>query len=163
MNLSVTNDKFKNVPTEQQLVDIAKLVLKTAGQPSRGINVGLHIVGSEEIAKLNKEFRKKNAPTDVLSFRSLGVWKDKKINRKNYYLDYDEATKTIGIGDIFICIDVAKKQAKEYKHSLAREVAELFVHGLLHLIGHDHHEENEAQEMKELEEQISTKLDKFSF
>ena len=160
MNLNIANEKQLKVLDSKTLVAIADLALKVAGQPISGIAATLHFVEGKEIARLNKEYRNINKPTDVLSFRSLGVWKDKKINKKNYYIDYDPATKSIEIGDIFICTDVAKAQAKEYKHSFDREIAELFVHGILHLIGHDHHQETEAEEMRALEEKINLKLGK---
>ena len=60
---------------------------------------------------------------------------------------------------IFICCDVAKKQAKEYKHSLKREYSFLFLHGLLHLFGYDHMNEEDEKVMFSLQEEILNALD----
>ena len=54
----------------------------------------------------------------------------------------------LNLGDIFICMDVAEKQAEEYGHSLKRESAFLFLHGLLHLLGYDHIEQEDEIQMK---------------
>ena len=64
------------------------------------------------------------------------------------------------IGEIFICSEVAEEQAKEWGHSTNREVAELFVHGMLHILGYDHEEENERKLMKESELAHTKFLDK---
>ena len=65
----------------------------------------------------------------------------------------------IMLGDIFICCDVAKKQAKAYNHSLKREYAFLFLHGLLHLFGYDHMNEEDEKEMFRLQDEILNNLD----
>ena len=76
-----------------------------------------------EIHKLNKEYRGKNKPTDVLSFSLL---------------EGESGELSPSFGDIVISLDTAKKQAKENKHSLSMEVLTLLTHGLLHLLGYDH-------------------------
>ncbi|MCL2540197.1 MAG: rRNA maturation RNase YbeY [Firmicutes bacterium] len=154
MKLYFTNETKYKIPPEEVFVNIAGLVLKSAGQPVKGIVAGLSLVAEDKIKKLNKEHRNNNKPTDVLAFRSIGAWKGKKINKANYYLDYDPAAKLIEIGQVFICVEIAKAQASEYKHSLNQELAELFVHGLLHLLGYDHETGAEADEMRELEQKI---------
>lgn len=91
-----------------------------------------------EIKELNNSFRNINKSTDVLSFPND-----------------DESIKSFG--DIFINIDQAIIQAKEYKHSLDREIAFLSVHGYLHLIGYDHQTIEEEKEMFKLQEEILQK------
>jgi len=87
--------------------------------------VSLTLVTSEEITQLNKEYRGKDSPTDVLSFPMDGV----------------------NLGDIVICLEVAENQAREYGHSLERELAFLTAHGFLHLIGYDHENQEAEKEM----------------
>lgn len=82
----------------------------------------VNIVNKAQIQEINNKYRKINKPTDVITF----------ANRDNKELFVPL------IGEIFICLDVAKDQAKEYGHSLERELKFLFAHGLLHLLGYDH-------------------------
>ena len=72
----------------------------------------------------------------------------KKRDEYNAFFDYDD------LGDIFINIDYARKQAKEYKHSYEREIAFLFTHGLLHCLGYDHMNEEEEKIMYGLQKEI---------
>lgn len=100
--------------------------------------ISLLITDDETIHNLNKEYRQKDKPTDVLSFP----------------MD-DEVL----LGDIVISIDTAKKQAEEREINIDREAAFLFIHGLLHLLGYDH--ETSAEDEKEmfaLQEEILKKL-----
>ena len=67
--------------------------------------------------------------------------------------------QTLLLGDIIISRERAEEQAREYGHSFSREIAYLFLHGILHLLGFDHLEEEEKEEMRAREEEI---LNKFS-
>jgi probable rRNA maturation factor len=69
-------------------------------------------------------------------------------------LDYDEDEKALFLGSIAICTERAKEQAKEYGHSLERELSYLTVHGLCHLFGYDHMTDEDKKQMREKEEQI---------
>lgn len=96
------------------------------------------IVASEELVRrLNRDYRNKDAVTDVLSF-PLG--------------EEDEIT-----GEIYICWPRVKSQAVEYGNSLHREFCFLLVHGILHLLGYDHGEEPNP-EMRALEEKILERI-----
>ena len=63
------------------------------------------------------------------------------------------------LGDIIICIPIIEKQAKEYEHSIERELAYMVVHGFYHLMGYDHIEEQDKKEMRKKEENILSKLE----
>ena len=89
------------------------------------VNFNVIIVDNEYIHKINKEYRNIDRPTDVISFALEDVDDIK----------YDDFRL---LGDIYISIDKAKEQAKEYGHSLKREICFLAVHGFLHLLGYDH-------------------------
>ncbi len=98
------------------------------------VEVSLLLTSDEIIKELNNQYRNKDKPTDVLSF----PMEDKLM-----------------LGDIAISIDTAKKQAEEREIALEREVAFLFIHGLLHLLGYDHETSIEDEkEMFELQENI---------
>ena len=101
------------------------------------------IVDNKTIHKINREFRNTDRPTDVISFA---------------FLD-DEAEKNlkggpINLGQIIISFEKAEEQAKEYGHSLKREMVFLFVHGMLHLLGFDHMNENDEKIMFTLQDKI---------
>ena len=95
----------------------------------------------EEIHKMNKEYRGVDRVTDVISF----AFED------NNDLVYNDIRM---LGDIFICIPQMKRQASEYGHSEKRELAFLAVHGILHLLGYDHMNEEDEKEMFSLQEKI---------
>ena len=99
------------------------------------------IVDNDYIHKLNKDYRNIDRPTDVISFALEDD--DDCINEEVRML-----------GDIYISLDKAKEQAKEYNHSLLRELSFLAVHGLLHLLGYDHMNEEEEKVMFAKQERI---------
>lgn len=100
-------------------------------------------VTADEIQIINKEYRKIDNPTDVISF----ALQDSVEN-------YEFMEETEELGDIFINIQAIRKQAHEYGHSIRREVCFLFTHGLLHLLGYDHIKEEDEKEMFKLQEVI---------
>ena len=101
-------------------------------------NVNVILVDDKYITRLNKKFLNKNGSTDVLSFNMA---EGKKMNPEPEVL-----------GEIYISLDRAEKQAKEYDHSLQEEVSLLAVHGLLHLLGYEHGKRDEEKKMREKEE-----------
>lgn len=124
---------------------------------SGGAAVELVIASKDEIRALNARTRQKDAVTDVLSFPMLE--KILPFTQENYPADYDGEIKSVMLGSIVICDEVAKEQAAEYGHSEERERAYLFLHGLLHLLGYDHIEESDKKAMREKEEEILKALD----
>ena len=114
-------------------------------------------VDGEEIRRLNRENRGKDAVTDVLSFPSLDGIRGKKILKKHFPYEVDE-DGAIFAGSIAICTQRATEQAEEYGHSYMRELHYLAVHGLCHLLGYDHEEEADRREMREKEERILDRM-----
>lgn len=111
--------------------------------------VSISFVDLEQIQQLNKEFRNKDIPTDVLSFPSG--------DNGNY--ETNEETGATMLGDIAICVPKVFEQAEQFGHSIQREFAYLTVHSVLHLLGHDHEEGGiEAVRMREREEQVLSQL-----
>ena len=111
-------------------------------------------VGKDRIRQLNNEHRKVDRATDVLSFPMLDITYPQKVND---FVDDILPDGSIYIGDVVICKQVAKMQAKEYGHSLKREMAFLALHGLLHVLGYDHIEkEDEAVMMAKSEEILNS-------
>lgn len=132
---------------------IAQAVEKVLKQKIK-IYAELSFVSKEEIQVLNKESRKVDQVTDVLSFPMLDGIRGKILKKKDCLLDYDQDEKAVFIGSIVICVERAKEQAEEYGHSLSRELSYLTVHGMLHLFGYDHMTDEDKAQMREKEEEI---------
>ena len=118
--------------------------------------VNLVFVSEDEIRNLNSSFRKLDKVTDVLSFPMLDI-----RHGESTLADFEserEPDGRLNIGDIAICLDVAKRQAKNLGHSLKREVCFLALHGLLHVLGFDHIESQDEEIMQKTAEEILNKL-----
>ncbi|HEY60751.1 MAG TPA: rRNA maturation RNase YbeY [Anaerolineae bacterium] len=100
------------------------------------------IEDNELIHRLNKKYLGVDAPTDVIAFPANEV---------------DPESQYIYLGDILISFPIAKKQAGDYKHDIFEELMILIVHGILHLLGHDHQNENEKTKMFSLQHQLLKK------
>lgn len=120
------------------LTNAAKAVAEY-GPASGASEVSISFMTADEIKALNRDYRGKDSATDVLSFP---------VNDK-FATGPDRP-----LGDIVICMDVAKRQAEEYSHSLDRELAFLVVHGMLHLLGFDHETQEDEANMCEAQDKI---------
>ena len=106
--------------------------------------------GVKKIRALNRDFRQKDKKTDVLSFP---IFSSLRKGHKEFV-----PQGLINLGDIFICKEVAEKQAREFNISLEEEIVHLFIHGLLHLYGYDHEvSPKEEKLMFSLEEKLVKK------
>ncbi len=110
--------------------------------------ISVTFVSNRRIREINKEFRSIDKSTDVLSF-PLG---------EDGVYDTDPETGRIMLGDVVISLEQALLQAEEYGHSAEREIVYLSVHSMLHLLGYDHMEPDEAAEMRKNEESIMTAI-----
>ncbi|MDP4001446.1 MAG: rRNA maturation RNase YbeY [bacterium] len=111
------------------------------GLANKKIELGLYLVLPERSQELNKQYRQKDKPTDVLSFP---------LNEHGL-----EEYGILPLGDIFICLEVAQQQANEMNIPPNQELARLAVHGLLHLLGYDHELSSvEEKKMIDLQEKI---------
>ncbi len=119
-------------------------------QPTDSLEVSVTIVTPEEIKKLNNDYRNVDSVTDVLSFPTIDAARQV-INVKDYAQDINPETGMLNLGDIVICLERAKQQAESFGHSLKRELAFLSLHGILHLLGYDHMNEQDEQEMVALQ------------
>lgn len=134
---------------------LADAVYKVLGQNEQ-LFAELSFVLEDEIRYLNNTFRSIDKVTDVLSFPSLDGIRGKVINKKNFPLDTYE--NGVFIGSIAVCTERAKQQAKEYGHTVERELTYLICHGLLHLMGYDHLTEEDKAQMRALEEEIMNEI-----
>jgi probable rRNA maturation factor len=131
---------------ELENLDIKKIIKKITKKINKVEKIkGKHtisfiIVDSNKIWEINKEYRKIDSPTDVISFAAIDDSIDGSIPEE--------------MGDIFICKERVLSQANEYGHSILREFAFLCTHGVYHLLGYDHQNEEEEKIMFEKQEKI---------
>lgn len=125
--------------------------------------VNILFTNDDEIRAINKEFRDKDAPTDVLSFpnNDFDIPGNFEKLEENIAGAFHPETGELILGDIVISVDRAKLQAIEYGHSLEREIAFLTAHSMFHLFGYDHMEENERIEMEQKQNNVLEKLQIF--
>lgn len=141
------------VPSEfAYLADAAAAHLRLTGEAE----AETVFASEEEIRGVNKRQRGVDAPTDVLSFPALSLKAGEypPFTAQSFPYEVDPESGRVFLGSIMICESVAKKQAAEYGHSERRERGYLFLHGLLHLLGYDHIEEEDRRVMREAEEAI---------
>ncbi len=108
--------------------------------------VDVSLLSLEEIREINREYRGKDMPTDVISFAFLD---DKDPSHKINDFDGD-----MMLGEILICPDRAREQADDIGQSLTREMVFLFLHGLLHLLGYDHMKKEDEEIMFPLQDKL---------
>ncbi|WP_278902110.1 rRNA maturation RNase YbeY [Dolosigranulum pigrum] len=107
------------------------------------------IVGNEEIQNINREYRQKDAVTDVISFAL-----EESVAEDDFPAIQEVMDESRELGDIFVSFQRAQEQAVEYGHSFKRELGFLVVHGFLHLNGYDHMTDEEEAEMFDLQRDI---------
>lgn len=146
MNIQINYEHCKEELEKLPIRDLTEYVLVHEDKPFT-TEVSISFVSDEAIAELNKRFRNKAEPTDVLSFENDSSEEDLSA-ALGIELDY------LDLGDVVIAPDVAKRQTEEYDTSFEEEISLLLVHGLLHLCGYDHIEDDEAENMESLETKI---------
>lgn len=134
-------EDIENLPVEE----LCCFVLNEEGKPEVS-EVSVSFVDDDEIAELNEAYRGKVGPTDVLSFECDNL--DDEMSGFGFEEDIYE------LGDIIIAVDVAERQTKEFGTTFEEEITLLLVHGLLHLCGYDHIEDDEAEVMEAREAEL---------
>lgn len=139
-------NKFEIINETKEDIKEIKIIDKLISFALNYLNIenavlNIIIVDNETIHKINKEYRNIDRPTDVISF----ALEDNK--------DFIDIGYRI-LGDIYISIEKVREQSINYNHSFLRELSFLSIHGLLHLLGYDHMNEEDEKEMFELQELI---------
>lgn len=128
----LTTHKLKKLTNQ-----VVSVVLDVTGH--RNVEVSVVYVDDEEMQELNERHRKKNTSTDVLSF----PMHDNEFSRIRPEL----------LGDVVISVPRAQQQAKVYGHSVQHEITKLLIHGILHLVGFTHDDDDTERKMKLKEEE----------
>ncbi|MBU0653836.1 MAG: rRNA maturation RNase YbeY [Gammaproteobacteria bacterium] len=135
-------EEYTTIPAESELLHWAQAAWQGEGEAG----VVVRIVGEEESRTLNRDYRGKDYPTNVLSFP---------YDPPPMPLEDDEANY---LGDLVICLPVMEREAMEQGKTTGQHWAHLLIHGLLHLQGYDHISDDEAAGMESLETGILGKL-----
>lgn len=135
VDLQIATENIEGLPTEEQIVQWATDAVQPEGNE---VEMTVRIVDEAESHELNLTYRGKDRPTNVLSFP----------------FEYPDEVELPLLGDLVICRQVVEREASEQEKPLMAHWAHMVVHGSLHLLGYDHIEDDEAEEMESLETQI---------
>ena len=141
LEMSLEIEGFDDLVNEEEIREYVQKVLEKEYESEAPVYMSLLFTGNDEIQVINREYRDKDQPTDVISF-AYHETEDFDIG------PYDT------LGDIVISLERVVEQAKEYNHSDKRELFYVLTHGILHLLGYDHIEEEDKKEMRTEEEFI---------
>lgn len=141
MNIVIDRRGGEVLWDEAAIERLARFALERMQVPD-ACEVSISLVSEDEIHELNRRYRGIDKPTDVLSFECDDPW-------ASYGPD-----EPIEIGDVVIAFDVVEGQRARFNTSFEQEASLMLVHSLLHLLGYDHVEEAQAEEMEALEKEI---------
>ncbi|HHF6027006.1 TPA: rRNA maturation RNase YbeY [Haemophilus influenzae] len=135
VDLQIATENIEGLPIEEQIVQWATGAVQPEGNE---VEMTVRIVDEAESHELNLTYRGKDRPTNVLSFP----------------FECPDEVELPLLGDLVICRQVVEREAAEQEKPLMAHWAHMVVHGCLHLLGYDHIEDDEAEEMESLETQI---------
>ena len=143
LDLQIADDGDDQPPPSSIELWVASAVQRAQSQKrDDDVELTVRIVNREEITELNHQYRDKNKATNVLSFPA----------------DLPDHIELPLLGDLIICADVVRQEALDQHKALPDHWAHMLVHGTLHLLGYDHIDDDEAEEMENLEIQILNEL-----
>ena len=137
-----------NAEVEKQITYVLGECFKEEKLDNTSLYINVVLTDSKNIRQINNEQRNIDKETDVLSFPMFEKEEIMKI----------ESNIPEVLGDIVISVERVEEQAEEYGHSFEREISYMVVHGFYHILGYDHMEEKDKQEMRKKEENILNKL-----
>ena len=141
MNIEIFNET--NEELEKELTELKDILSDYCNREKLdNVIFNIIIVDEAKIKEINKEYREMDKVTDVISFAL----------EDDLVMTSPDGIRVLG--DIYICIERAREQASEYGHSFKRELSFLAVHGLLHLLGYDHMNEEEEKIMFSKQEEV---------
>ena len=141
LDMSLEIEGYDDFVNEEETKEYIEKVLTKEYESDSPVYLSILLTGNDEIQVINREYRDKNQPTDVISFAYHETG------------DFDIGPYDT-LGDIVISLERVFEQAKEYNHSPKREFFYVLTHGLLHLLGYDHIEEEDKVVMRAKEEEI---------
>jgi len=158
MDIQIADDISESIeepPPSSQLLAWAQAAWQ--GESNAEPELSLRIVSAAESQQLNNDYRGKNTPTNVLSF-PMEMDEELLLMLEEPNADESENFTTNMLGDLAICAEVVEREAKQQNKTLEAHWAHMLVHGVLHLQGYDHIENDQAEEMETLETSIMQEL-----
>ena len=143
LSLSLQFGRFDGVAAHRAVLPRHKVTRWIRHALATDAEITVRIVGAEEGQQLNRDYRKKDYATNVLSFPADVP---------------DELLDIPLLGDLVICVPVVEREAQEQAKTSEAHWAHLVIHGCLHLLGYDHIEDEEAEEMEALEKELLAEL-----
>lgn len=143
--ITITNTQRSFFINESLIEEQVQAMLEELGYPS--FDVGILFCGKVGMRKYNKQFKNKDNPTDILSFPYDETRRPDipfKVNTPD-----DE-----NLGDIIICPEYVARKSREWQRSYPEHLVALLAHGVAHLLGHDHHTDEEHERMEDLEARL---------
>lgn len=145
MEIEIFNET--NEDLEKELEELKTLLINVSKDEGLdNILFNVIIIDNDRIRVLNREYRNIDRETDVISF---ALEDDKTFNLEEIRV----------LGDIYISVEKARSQAKEYNHSFKRELSFLAIHGFLHLLGYDHMEKEDEEIMFKKQEEVLSRYE----
>jgi probable rRNA maturation factor len=158
MDIQIADDISESIeepPPSSQLLAWAQAAWQ--GESNAGPELSLRIVSAAESQQLNNDYRGKNTPTNVLSF-PMEMDEELLLMLEGKNAEEAEGFSTSTLGDLAICAEVVEREAEQQNKSLEAHWAHMVVHGVLHLQGYDHIENDQAEAMETLETSIMQAL-----
>ena len=152
MTIYFDEDVRPDDETESLMQAAAVAALSGEGIDPEDASISVSFVDAAEIRKLNSQYRGIDKKTDVLSFPAF---ESGEIPKEE---DLEEGEE-LALGDVVICEEVCEAQAKEFGHSIQREIIYLFTHSVFHLLGYDHENEDDKADMRAREEEVMKLLE----
>ncbi len=153
VNVFIDNG-FEDCPGEDWLRSVAERVL-TAQDVARDVELGLMITNQERVRELNRIYRGKDRPTDVLAFYMNPPAGEAGLESASFIVPPDGV---LHLGEVIISYPLAVTQAQKHRHSVRREMAVLIIHGVLHLLGYDHEKPEQRRQMRAREAEILSEV-----
>lgn len=155
IHIEYETDIELEIPCEEIVRDVALAVLDHEKCPYEA-EVSVLFTDNENIREINRDTRRIDSPTDVLSFPMIEFEQESDFSHVEDAAEdfFNPDTGELLLGDIVISVEKVTEQAEKYGHSLRRELAFLVAHSMLHLCGYDHMEEEERQQMEERQRKI---------
>lgn len=160
LNLTYEKPGLLNVPVTRNIKRCVEAALDAEGVTAL-CEINILVTDDSGIHAINKAARNIDRPTDVLSFPMFEL---EPGNPPQEWSDYlDPGTNSVPLGDMVISLERARAQAKEFGHSVKREVGYLTIHSMLHLLGYDHLDEGPMKkQMRSREEAIASTIEGMS-
>lgn len=125
---------------ESLVTDAVRAAVAGAGEDGVALSLAVVLSDDARVAVLNTTYRGKDGPTNVLSFAA-----------REFAVQAPEAEEAENLGDVILALETCRREAEEQGKTLPDHLCHLIVHGVLHLLGYDHQDNDEAEEMEQLE------------